>query len=101
MSLDLSVPRNMLYMTANSSGGILVALSMADKADVKIHKDPWPADIVAEFAREAKNPNPKGTKCSAEDCNKKATGLINLKPVCTLHFNLFKKGGDDGKKVIL
>ena len=35
-----------------------MALTMADKADVKKHNDPWPADIAAEFTREAKNPNP-------------------------------------------
>jgi hypothetical protein len=35
-----------------------MALTMADKADVKTHKDPWPADIAAEFERESKNPNP-------------------------------------------
>jgi hypothetical protein len=35
-----------------------MALTMADKADVKNHKGPWPADIAAEFERESKNPNP-------------------------------------------
>ena len=35
-----------------------MALTMADKADVKKHNDPWPADIAAEFTREATNPNP-------------------------------------------
>ena len=35
-----------------------MALTMADKADVRKHNDPWPDDIAAEFAREAKNPNP-------------------------------------------
>jgi len=35
-----------------------MALTMADKADVKNDKGPWPADIAAEFERESKNPNP-------------------------------------------
>lgn len=35
-----------------------MAQTMADKADVKKHKDAWPADITAEFERESKNPNP-------------------------------------------
>ena len=35
-----------------------MALSMLDKADVKTHKLPWPADIAAECEREAKNPKP-------------------------------------------
>jgi len=35
-----------------------MALTMADKSDVKNHKDPWPAEIAAEFERESKNPNP-------------------------------------------
>src|SRR5919107_2555064 len=35
-----------------------MALTMADKADVKNQKAPWPADITAEFERESKNPNP-------------------------------------------
>ena len=35
-----------------------MALTMADKADVKNHKGPWPSDIAAEFERESKNPNP-------------------------------------------
>jgi hypothetical protein len=33
-------------------------MTMADKTDTKTHKEPWPADIAAEFARESKNPNP-------------------------------------------
>ena len=35
-----------------------MAVTMADKADVKNHKGPWPAEIAAEFERESKNPNP-------------------------------------------
>ena len=35
-----------------------MALTMLDKAAEKMDKSQWPADIVAEFEREAKNPNP-------------------------------------------
>jgi hypothetical protein len=35
-----------------------MALTMLDKAAEKKDKAPWPADITAEFEREAKNPNP-------------------------------------------
>ena len=35
-----------------------MALTMLEKAAEKKDKSPWPADIAAEFAREAKNPNP-------------------------------------------
>jgi len=45
-------------MPANSTGGISMALTMIDKAAEKKDKSEWPADIAAEFTREAKNPNP-------------------------------------------
>ena len=35
-----------------------MALTMLDKAAEKKDKSQWPADIAAEFAREANNPNP-------------------------------------------
>ena len=35
-----------------------MALSMMDKASVRSEKTAWPAEITAEFEREAKNPNP-------------------------------------------
>ena len=35
-----------------------MALTMLDKAAEKMDKSQWPADIAAEFAHEAKNPNP-------------------------------------------
>jgi hypothetical protein len=57
-----------------------VALTMADKADVKKHKDPWPADIAAEFAREAKNPNPcVGTTLLSEN-ERTRVWIIRLAP---------------------
>ena len=57
-----------------------MALTMADKADVKKHNDPWPADIAAEFGREAKNPNPcVGTTLLSED-NRTRVWIIRLVP---------------------
>lgn len=35
-----------------------MALTMVDKASENEEKAPWPAEIAAEFEREAKNPNP-------------------------------------------
>src|ERR1019366_10577678 len=58
IALNLSVYRNMLYMSADSIGGILMALTMLDKAAEKKDKSQWPAEIAAEFVREANNPNP-------------------------------------------
>lgn len=57
-----------------------MALIMADKADVIRHKDPWPADIAAEFEREAKNPNPcvGGTLLSETDRTR--VWMISLAP---------------------
>ena len=57
-----------------------MALTMANKPDVKTHKDPWPADIAAEFAREAKNPNPcVGSMLLSED-NRTRVWMIAMKP---------------------
>ena len=57
-----------------------MALTMADKADMKQHKDPWPADIAAEFAREAKNPNPcVGTQLLSEN-ERTRVWIIRLAP---------------------
>ena len=57
-----------------------MAMTMADKADVKQHKDPWPADIAAEFAREAKNPNPcVGTQLLSEN-ERTRVWIIRLAP---------------------
>jgi quercetin dioxygenase-like cupin family protein len=57
-----------------------MAQTMADKADVKTHKDPWPADIAAEFAGEAKNPNPcVGSMLLSED-DRTRVWMIAMKP---------------------
>lgn len=57
-----------------------MALTMANKPDVKTHKDPWPADIAAEFAREAKNPNPcVGSMLLSED-ERTRVWMISMKP---------------------
>ena len=57
-----------------------MALTMANKPDVKTHKDPWPADIAAEFAREAKNPNPcVGSMLLSED-ERTRIWMISMKP---------------------
>lgn len=57
-----------------------MALTMADKAHVKKHNDPWPDDIAAEFAREAKNPNPcVGTMLLSEN-ERTRVWMIRLAP---------------------
>ena len=57
-----------------------MALTMADKADVKKHKDPWPADIAAEFAREAKNPNPCVGSTLLSENERTRVWMIRLAP---------------------
>lgn len=57
-----------------------MALTMADKADVKTHKEPWPAEIAAEFEREATNPNPcVGTALLSEN-ERTRVWIIRLAP---------------------
>ena len=57
-----------------------MALTMANKPDVKMHKEAWPADIAAEFAREAKNPNPcVGSMLLSED-DRTRVWMITMKP---------------------
>jgi hypothetical protein len=57
-----------------------MALTMADKADVKKFKGPWPANIAAEFEREAKNPNPcVGTALLSEN-ERTRVWIIRLAP---------------------
>ncbi|HEX5227188.1 MAG TPA: hypothetical protein VFW44_05735 [Bryobacteraceae bacterium] len=57
-----------------------VALTMANKADVKQHKDPWPADIAADFAREAKNPNPCVGTTLLSETDRTRVWIIRLAP---------------------
>jgi quercetin dioxygenase-like cupin family protein len=53
---------------------------MADKADVKIHKDPWPADIAAEFERERKNQNPCVGSTLLSENERTRVWIIRLAP---------------------
>jgi hypothetical protein len=57
-----------------------VALTMADKADLKKHEDPWPADIAADFAREAKNPNPCVGTMLLSETDRTRVWIIRLAP---------------------
>ena len=57
-----------------------MVMTMADKADVKTHKDPWPADIAAEFARERKNPNPCVGSMLLSDDDRTRVWMIAMKP---------------------
>ena len=54
-----------------------MALTMLDKAAEKMEKAQWPADITAEFAAEAKNPNPcvGNTLLSETDTGVRILGL--------------------------
>ena len=57
-----------------------MALTMADKAEVKTHKNPWPADIAAEFAREAKNQNPCVGSVLLSENERTRVWMIRLAP---------------------
>jgi beta-alanine degradation protein BauB len=57
-----------------------VALTMADKADLKKHEDPWPAGIAADFAREAKNPNPCVGTTLLSETDRTRVWIIRLAP---------------------
>ena len=57
-----------------------MALTMADKADVKQHKNPWPAEIAAEFAREANNPNPCVGSTLLSETERTRVWIIRLAP---------------------
>src|SRR6476661_4495270 len=70
----------MLYMTANCIGGIPMALSMIDKAAEQKNKSPWPADIAAEFEREAKNPNPCVGSTLLSENERTRVWIIRLAP---------------------
>lgn len=57
-----------------------MALSMMDKQSAKLEKTAWPAEIKAEFEREAKNPNPcVGTRLLSEN-ERCRVWTITLKP---------------------
>jgi quercetin dioxygenase-like cupin family protein len=53
---------------------------MADKADMKTHKAPWPAEIAAEFERESKNPNPCVGNRLLSETERTRVWMIRLAP---------------------
>jgi quercetin dioxygenase-like cupin family protein len=67
-------------MSANSTGGILMALTMLDKAAEKNEKSQWPAEIAAEFAREVNNPNPCVGSTLLSETERTRVWIIRLAP---------------------
>ena len=57
-----------------------MALTMHDKAAEVRHKNPWPADIAAEFEREAKNPNPCVGSVLLSENERTRVWMIRLAP---------------------
>jgi hypothetical protein len=57
-----------------------MALSMIDKAAEQKNKSPWPADIAAEFEREAKNPNPCVGSTLLSENERTRVWIIHLAP---------------------
>lgn len=57
-----------------------MALSMLDKAAEKKDKSAWPADIAAEFAREAKTPNPCVGSTLLSETDRSRVWIIRLAP---------------------
>lgn len=57
-----------------------MALTMHDKAAEVRHKNPWPADIAAEFEREAKNPNPCVGSMLLSENERTRVWMIRLAP---------------------
>jgi len=57
-----------------------MALSMVDKAAVRADKSAWPADIAAEFEREAKNPNPCVGNMLVSESDRVRVWMIRLAP---------------------
>jgi quercetin dioxygenase-like cupin family protein len=57
-----------------------MALTMLDKAAVHSDKSAWPADIAAEFAREAKNPNPCVGSTLVSENERVRVWMISLQP---------------------
>jgi quercetin dioxygenase-like cupin family protein len=55
-------------------------VALADTADLKKHKEPWPADIAADFAREAKNPNPCVGTTLLSETDRTRVWIIRLAP---------------------
>jgi quercetin dioxygenase-like cupin family protein len=57
-----------------------MALTMLDKAAEKKDKSQWPADIAAEFEREAKNPNPCVGSTLLSETDRTRVWIIRLDP---------------------
>ena len=57
-----------------------MALSMLDKAAEKKDKSQWPAELVAEFEREAKNPNPCVGSTLLSETERTRVWIIRLAP---------------------
>ena len=57
-----------------------MALTMHDKAAETKAKAPWPADIAAEFASEAKNPNPCVGSTLLSENERSRVWIIRLAP---------------------
>jgi hypothetical protein len=64
-----------------------MALTMLDKAVDVRHKEPWPAEIAAEFEHEAKNPNPCVGSTLLSETERTRVWIIRLAPGerCTFH----------------
>jgi quercetin dioxygenase-like cupin family protein len=67
-------------MTADSFGGIPMALTMLDKTAEKKEKSQWSADIAAEFEREARNPNPCVGSTLLSENERTRVWIIRLAP---------------------
>jgi beta-alanine degradation protein BauB len=59
---------------------MLMAVTMLDKAAEKKDKSAWPADIAAEFAHEAKNPNPCVGSTLLSETDRIRVWIIRLAP---------------------
>ena len=57
-----------------------MALTMLDKAAEKKDKSQWPAEIAAEFAREANNPNPCVGSTLLSENERTRVWIIRLAP---------------------
>ena len=57
-----------------------MALTMMDKQTQKADKSAWPAEIKAEFEREAKNPNPCVGSTLLSENERSRVWMITLKP---------------------
>jgi len=57
-----------------------MAMSMLDKAAEKKDKSAWPAEIAAEFDREAKNPNPCVGSTLLSENERSRVWIIRLAP---------------------